>query len=186
MIYPLTVVHWHIPGRNGGSGLRDGSVIMFNEDKTFTASQRHRAAVTSIACVPSQHIYVVGGGNTMRIIKLDTAQTIKDGDVVKMDSKRHSFDNDADIVAIAGPFIVMQPKEGDPFIQSFYSFSAYKAITDGTFQERQKTFFSRIGLMLKTMDGPWGFPTRTTKFLALYAQQYEAYYKAIFIPRAEQ
>jgi hypothetical protein len=132
------------------AGFADGTVTVLHKNYSFTAPQCHKAPVTSIVCIPSQDTYIVGGGNTIKIFRTNARMTFKEGDLIKMEGKRHSFGNDekgnpyrANIFAAAGAFIFLRTKDNRALMQSFYSPEAFDAIQDGTLSQKQKTFLLR-------------------------------------------
>jgi hypothetical protein len=135
------------------AGFLDGSfaAIHLDKDRSHVASPCHKGPVTSI-CIPSPHTYVLGGGKTVGIHTLRGATgSFEDGDAIVFDGTIMSLGIDkkgnwycGDIVAVAGPFIVMQTKENQSLIKSIYSPDAFNAIQYGIFTESQKSVLKRM------------------------------------------
>ena len=135
------------------AGFCDGSFAVRHlcQEKVDVFPPCHKGPVTSI-CMPSPRTYVLGGGETVSIhIVRNAKKRINDGELLAFDSKAMWLGTDkrgnpycGDIVAIAGPLIVMQTKKNRPIVRSLYSVNAFNAIQGGTFTGPQENFLIRM------------------------------------------
>jgi hypothetical protein len=136
------------------AGYADGSffVASLRINSCFIAPPCHEAPITSIVCIPSQKICVLGGGEAVRMYRPKVSNVVlKDGEVAEVDVKTICLGTNkkgnprcADIVAVAGPFIVIKTTKNKPFIKSLYSSAAFNAIQFGTFTGPQKSVLKRM------------------------------------------
>ena len=135
-------------------GFADGSfaVRSLHKNSCMLGSSCYEGPVTSI-CMPSPHICVLGGGNAARIHNVRDIQkysgegkhtTSLCGKVMTLGTDKKGNPYCADILAVAGPFIVMQTKKNKSFIKSPYSLEAFCAIQNGTFAEPQENLLGQI------------------------------------------
>jgi hypothetical protein len=136
------------------AGHYDGSLTIINERKhsKVVLSHCHRTPITSILYLPSQKVCVLGGGSDVEFIRIFEKNwcqdkkkkghcTIKRCDLGE-DSTGEPYI--ADIVALAGPCVILLTKKSEPIAVSLYSRAAFNAIQSGRLSDEQKTFLVRV------------------------------------------
>jgi WD40 repeat protein len=115
---------------------------------------RHKKSVSSIICVPSQKLCLLGGGDEVTLMRWSDLQYKATGEAFvhlhyqvlsdrnrKKEEKKPVLTN---IAAVVGPFIVMKTKDSTHWAQSPYSTEAFNAIQFGTFSNQEKVLLARI------------------------------------------
>ena len=136
------------------AGYADGSFFVrsLRVNSHFIAPPCHEAPITSIVCIPSQKICVIGGGKTIRIFRPKMSNVAFGNlELVAVDGVSMCLGEDkkgnprcADIVAVVGPFIVVKTTKNKPHMKSPYSAVAFNAIQFGTFTGPQKSVLKRM------------------------------------------
>ncbi|HEV2916323.1 MAG TPA: hypothetical protein VGW78_01095 [Candidatus Babeliales bacterium] len=136
------------------AGHEDGSLTLIDQPKKWRHefSCCHTAPVTSILYVDSLNICVLAGGNGVTLIKIPSAASYNQGmSSIEVDIESLIYGNDkkgkpilADMVAIAGLFIISKTKDNKSYAQHIYSHNALNAIHYGIFDICEKNFLVRM------------------------------------------
>jgi hypothetical protein len=139
------------------AGHTDGSLTIVNQTTLCDTEiyPCHKGPINEVICVPSQNVFVLGGGDEITLIQIPKSEENNTPEpvhleievprvIIKLIKNEEGSPRLVDVKAVAGPFIVMQAKDNMAAVESLYSFHASNAIQHGTFSEAEKSFLDRM------------------------------------------